>query len=269
MGGVFSSPLNDAVFPRTGRPHHNEKKLREEYGFHTVGNIFSIKEIPGDKTLVSVCLHGNLEVVSNSVPQWGFLCNARAIIGLEYPGYGMRGDEEASEQSILAEIPRWIHALDDSGFKKNIVVCGRSLGSFVAIHLAISLGERCAGLVLVSPMLTAIATKIKSPWYRIGSAFDLLDNETAASKLSEKIPVLLIHGEKDTVVPEWNSEELYLVLKRRRNAYVRREVIKNCGHNNLMGERQVREIVQSFFYLCEDRINGRDNVPPSINTKVK
>lgn len=187
-----------------------------------------------------------METTSNSLPQWLFV-NCKTLIGFEYPGYGLRERENASQDAILAEIPGWIDVLKRLHIdKKGVVVCGRSLGTFFALQFALALGQKCDGVILVSPMLTAAATKLTEPWYRVATLIDMLDNESTARKISPDVPVLIIHGEMDTTVPRWNSEALKRVFEAK-NVNVQLEIISDKGHNDLMSTPKVREIVNNFM----------------------
>ena len=239
MGATFSHPLNDVVFPKS-RPGHDEKALRDG-GFEAPAHgHYALRRngeaTPGSATLV--CFHGNLETTSTSLGRWNFAIQqfrGDALVGFEYPGYGLRAAESVSQDAILAEIPEWLKILEKYDRKENLFVCGRSLGTFFALRFAISLRRKCKGVILISPMLTAAATKIAAPWYYLAATVDLLDNESAAKRLSVDVPVLIVHGEEDSVVPAWNSEKLYRTFKDLGHD-VTRKTIPNKGHNDLYGD---------------------------------
>lgn len=247
MGGLLSLPLNDAVFPKQ-RPSHDAVAL-QRYGFEVPEDgLYALKR--GDEGFggaTIACFHGNLETTSNSIQQWLFI-RCRALIGFEYPGYGKRASEDINQDALLSDISTWIETLEKLKLSQKVFACGRSLGSFAALRFALSMQKKnipCQGIVLVSPMLTAAATKVSSPWYQFVAPIDLLDNESAARQLSPKVPVLILHGEKDTVVPAWNSEALARAFTKNGNA-VTRKVIANRGHNDLMKDVEVD--IQHFLH---------------------
>ena len=254
MGNYLSSPVEEAVFPKN-RPPHDENNLRAhnfespENGHYAVSHGEAIQP----KGPILACFHGNLETTSNSLPHWLFAKkHFRALIGFEYPGYGKRSEEVASERAIKSAIPDWIQTLKMYELTGKVFSCGRSLGSFAAIQFAVALGEDCKGIVLVSPMLTAVATKVSYPWYRFLAPVDLLDNETAVRKLSPRVPVLILHGEKDAVVPQWNSEALEQALRDNGNA-VTRKVVEGRGHNDVM--TVVKDDINQFIETVSKTIN--------------
>ena len=174
-----------------------------------------------------VCFHGNMEEASDALKQWDFIHpSAFDLKAYEYPGFGHRQEELVSMEAILSDIPVM---LNDLIAYDVVIVCGRSLGTFAALQLAIKLEQKCGGLMLVSPMLTAVATQIPPPFHRALWCLDMLDNESAAPKLSANIPRAITHGELDKVVPSSNGEALSKCFKP--NAQFN---LLQCGHNNLM-----------------------------------
>jgi len=150
---------------------------------------------------------GNAEEVS-----WT-LADARwprewTIVGVNYRGYG--GSEgKPGQRELLADALAVYDALMrlDGLDRNRIVAFGRSLGSAVAIHLA---AERpVAAVVLVSPYdsMTALG-KLHYPWLPVAlllrHPFDALPE---AKK--NRVPLLAIVGEADTIIPPERSRALY------------------------------------------------------------
>jgi len=139
--------------------------------------------------------HGNMEDFAATQATWRRL-KANCLVGFEYPGYGWRTAEAPTQAGVLADVPKQVAYLKDKG---RVVVVGRSLGTFAALHLAVALGPaKCAGLLLVSPMLTAIAMKVPAPFHRALAFADYLDNESTAKMLDLATPVLI--AESSTVL---------------------------------------------------------------------
>jgi pimeloyl-ACP methyl ester carboxylesterase len=237
MGNVPSSLIEKSIFPP--RPRRENVKDDEENLFLQIVNTN-----PSIRATVA-CFHGNMESAAHATKIWSFL-EASTLFGFEYPGFGERGAEEPSQAALLADIPDIVAALKSS---ERVVVCGRSLGTFAALQLAINLGDKCVGVVLVSPMLTAIATKIPSPWYRAFAFMDLLDNETAAKMVPANLPVLIVHGGKDNGVPLWNAQELLKTLPSANSSI---EVFTECSHNDIMGTDRFKELVRTSVNLWLD-----------------
>ena len=189
---------------------------------------------PHAKKIAVVCFHGNMEDAAAALRHWNFLDDDTFDLKCyEYPGYGHRYANAASETAINAELPEMIRQLMSY---EAVVVCGRSLGSWAALRLSVKLGEKCAGLVLVSPMLTALATVMPYPIHRLFWYMDMLVNETEAPKLGKHVPKVIYHGLNDTVVPLSNGEALAKLF-----TPAARITTFDAGHNNTMGMRKFAE----------------------------
>jgi len=241
MGNMLS--LERVVFP--GHPNPGAKQELESQGFDV--NTRGFAELhTTHKPVCNIAVavyHGNMEDFSEVAHLWQKL-NARKLIGFEYPGYGWRIDSAPpSQDSILREVKKLAPVL---GLQRT-VVCGRSLGTFAAIHMALELGsDSCAGLVLLSPMLTAVATKIMPPLHRALSFMDLIDNESAVKQLSARIPVLIVHGKNDMVVPVSNARFLRTLLPSCH--YLE---LDDIGHNDLSNSEFVWDRIRAFVSICQ------------------
>lgn len=205
MGNALS--LEPQVLPGLPNPSAKRQLIRDHF---SVGDIYATKctSTVGTPRTVAV-FHGNMEDFAATHAMWRRL-KADCLVGFEYPGYGWRTTDTPTQAGLLADIPKQVTYLQDKG---RVVIVGRSLGTFAAMHLAVALGpRRCSGLVLLSPMLTAIATKVPAPVYRALAFADYLDNESTAKLLDRQTPVLIVHGAADVVVPVSNARALCKIL---------------------------------------------------------
>jgi pimeloyl-ACP methyl ester carboxylesterase len=144
---------------------------------------------------------------------------------MEYPGYS--GDlTPPSEKTILKNAEqaiRYFKSIEDLPF----VLFGESLGTTVATYLASHF--EIQGLILQSPLpsLSDVGKRIY-PFLPLNL---LLKNNFKAKQwaLKVKAKVLILHGEKDTIVP------LELGRKQSLNFTPKAQFIsfKNRGHNDL------------------------------------
>ncbi|HXX86085.1 MAG TPA: alpha/beta fold hydrolase [Casimicrobiaceae bacterium] len=150
---------------------------------------------------------GNAEEVS-----WT-LADARwprewTIVGLNYRGYGT-SEGSPSEAALTADALAIYDLVARGGDidPRRIVVFGRSLGTAIAVRLA---AERpVAGVVLVSPYDSLVAIGKKHyPWLPVSlllrHRFDALDDAKR-----NKMPLLVIVGESDSIIPPERSRALY------------------------------------------------------------
>ena len=144
--------------------------------------------------------HGNAEDISHTVPLLNKISKAFNIniLAVEYPSYGiykyngkvMDKIKSDSEQIILTLKKTLRVGLDD------IIICGRTIGSGPAIHLASKFSVSC--LVLITPMksLKDLTQKTvgKFASFFTGVGFDNMSLATGV-----KCPVCIIHGLKDFI----------------------------------------------------------------------
>lgn len=142
--------------------------------------------------------HGNAELASqwfdgfDEPRSWGF-----GVLLVEYPGYG-RSAGAPSESSITATMLaayQWaIH--DPRVDAARVVAVGRSIGTGAASALAAR--QPIAAVVLLSPFtsLSAMARRFLAPPFLIRDPFD-----NVAHLNARPVPVLIIHGTHDTVIP--------------------------------------------------------------------
>ena len=180
---------------------------------------------------IIVLFHGNKGLAAERIViARGFL-DQKAILFLpEYPGYGDRSGR-ASEESLTKA------AIEDVTFLKNqfpelpIYLVGESLGSGVAAKVA---GEiPVQGLVLVSPFPNLIeAAKYHYQFLPLKWLIpDRYDSVTALKK-SKHPPILVIHGQKDKIIPFELGENLFETYSGPKEMIG----LKDFGHNDLPWE---------------------------------
>ena len=127
---------------------------------------------------------------------------------VEYPGYG-ESDGRASLKSILqaAEIAGLEAAQRAKQRKLPLFAGGTSLGTFSAVHLAAS-DLPVTRLLLSAPPTTMLAAaRLRFWWLPVAWLLrHRFDNLSLAKQI--KIPTLVLHGDRDRVVPESMGREL-------------------------------------------------------------
>ena len=115
---------------------------------------------------------------------------------------------------------------------KRVVLWGESLGSALAVALA---AEKSAGrVVLEAPFTSAADVGARHYWFVPVRPFmkDQFRSDLRARQITA--PVLVVHGEKDTVVPIDLGKRLYSLIQ----AHKRFVCVGGAGHNDL-GARAV------------------------------
>lgn len=190
-------------------------------------------------------LHGNAGNISHRVHNMRKLRDRvpAHIFIIDYRGYG-RSEGTASEQGTYADAQAamaYLRARNDVDANE-IIVFGRSLGAAVALELAVSDGIRA--LILESPFtsIRAMARKIL-PLLPIGPLLSTrYDNLAKIQNL--RIPLLILHGNRDGIVPYQQGRELYQAAPEPKSFYT----IEGAGHNDtyLVGGEGYFKIIADF-----------------------
>jgi dienelactone hydrolase len=130
------------------------------------------------------------------------------VMAIEYPGYGLLSKMNPSED-LCYEVSLTVfrYLVDVAGVRySQIVLCGRSLGSGPAVHLASK--YPVSGLILVSPFssIKGAVRSIAGRFAALGFA-ECFPNDRVISNVS--CPTLFIHGERDDLIPMEHSVRLF------------------------------------------------------------
>lgn len=136
------------------------------------------------------------------------------VIAVEYPGYGLCPGGPATADSVtenafavfrfIREVVKW--PLD------GIKIFGRSIGTGPAISLAVQ--YKVAGLILVAPFLSikALLQDAVGPLaYLVEERFPNRDRVHLI-----RSPVLIVHGQRDTLIPSRHGDMLYDLFRARK-----------------------------------------------------
>jgi len=178
--------------------------------------------------------HGNGEVASDHdgiAPLYHDI-GANLFVA-EFRGYGQSTGDPTVAALVGDAHPAvaYFHQLlDDQGFSAERYVMGRSLGAHPALEVAANAAERFRGLILESG-----AGNIRRSVERAGLLETELGGRLAAAHDAKvrgiRLPVLLIHGAVDTLVPLNTAETTRDLLT---STAARLEVIPGAGHNDLL-----------------------------------
>jgi hypothetical protein len=160
---------------------------------------------------------------------------------VEYPGYGLAAvGQGPSEKGIYAAAERALaHLHGELGVpRERTVLQGQSLGSGVAVEMAKrGLGTR---LVLITPYTSIVEVGARIfPW--LPARLLVRDPFDSAAKAPElKLPVLIVHGTRDEVIPVDMGQRLGTLFP---NATTR--ILEGKSHNNVLDRPDtLQELVQ-------------------------
>lgn len=166
----------------------------------------SRKNVNSNKYLLY--FHGNAEDIFNSNYTVDLTRTVLPYntISVEYPGYSIyyedKDEKTINEDSVIV----YDYLISNCSLNsKDIIICGRSIGSGPSIYLCSK--RKPAALILISAF-TSICSVVKS---LLGSFMSMIVKERFVNiDLIDKVtsPVLFIHGQKDKVVPFEHTIEL-------------------------------------------------------------
>jgi uncharacterized protein len=132
---------------------------------------------------------------------------------------GFSGNEgEPSEKGLYIDGSSAIAWLKNLGLiEKDIILYGESLGTGIATHMAQN--NDYAGLILETPFTSMTdAAKNFYPYIPVGILLrDKYKNDKKIKNIN--IPVLVMHGEADQIVPFWMGQKIYEIANQPKYSY--------------------------------------------------
>lgn len=144
---------------------------------------------------------------------------------LDYRGYGKSSGRIESEAQLRADVRAAWDAVAPRYAGKRRVIVGRSLGTALAAELAVQVQPE--QLVLISPYLR-MAELMRQHFPLLPTWLLRYPLDTAGSLQHWRGPLLLVHGERDELIPVAHSRELLRLVPQGRLA-----LIEGAGHNDL------------------------------------
>tara|TARA_B100001175_G_scaffold285086_1_gene265927 strand:+ start:1187 stop:1987 length:801 start_codon:yes stop_codon:yes gene_type:complete len=153
-------------------------------------------------------LHGNAGTLENRIHKINHFKDIKInFLIIAWRGFsGNKG--KPTEQGLYEDANSAIRWLKKKGLKEeDIIIYGESLGTGIATEIAQN--KNFAGIILESPFTSMIeAGKNKYPIFPVG--FLLKDKFESYKKIKNIYsPILIMHGQKDTIVPFYMGEEMY------------------------------------------------------------
>ena len=172
---------------------------------------------PNARVPTIIYLHANACDIGGMATELSELSRACGVnvLAVEYPGYGVytadnmeptaEGINQAAEHAVELLLAQGVHPHE-------MIFFGRSIGTGPATRLAKlfkTRGWTPYGLILQSPYISI--HRVVSEYVRLGTWLipNHWDNKKGVEKLGDDIPLLIIHGENDEIIPVSHGKELY------------------------------------------------------------
>ena len=163
-------------------------------------------------------LHGNAGNLENRIHKINHFKDMEVnFLIISWRGFsGNKG--KPTEQGLYEDANSAIRWLKTKGLdEKNIIIYGESLGTGVATEIAQH--KNFAGIILESPFTSMIdAAKNKYPFFPVKLLLkDKYENSKKIKNIN--IPILIIHGEKDSIVPFYMGKKIYELANEPKHFY--------------------------------------------------
>lgn len=162
------------------------------------------------------------------------------FIAPSYMGFG-KSEGSPSKDSVLESARTAVRFLKDQGFQtKDVLLIGESLGSGVAVNLAVE--DQFKGVFLITPY-TSIADRAQEIYWFLPVRYllkDGIESQIFIDKINS--PLLMVHGTNDLIIPHFHSERLLSVAKEPKKLIV----YEGKGHSNLDTREIFKEMTEYF-----------------------
>ena len=206
--------------------------------------------VPGESLTTLLWLHGNAGNISHRVDNIAMLVRhtGLGVFIIDYRGYG-RSEGKPSEKGLYMDAEAaFEHMTSDLGLdpEEDIVLFGRSLGVGVAVEMAT---RRRVRSVVVESGFTSVREMSKSSGMGVLSILllPLIDARyDSLSKMGSALsPVMVIHGDRDEIVPFKMAESLYAAAPEPKRFHA----IPGASHNDtyVVGGEAYFEALREFI----------------------
>ena len=190
--------------------------------------------VPGESDTTLLWLHGNAGNISHRVDNIAALnsLTGLGVLIVDYRGYGLSEGSPSEKGLYLDAEAAFEHLVTELGLDpvEDIVLFGRSLGVGVAADVATRHTVRCVILESGFTSVISMAGASRPDWLVyalmpfVGARYDTL------AKISRvKSPVMIVHGDRDEIVPFQMAEELFEAARDPKRFHV----VKGAMHNDV------------------------------------
>lgn len=203
------------------------------------------KSSPDDNLHTLLWFHGNSGNINRRLDNIKML-HDRVPVNVfifDYRQYG-RSEGKITEQGTYIDSRAALAYLRSRSDVNNetIIFFGRSLGSAISVELAVK--EKCRALILETPF-TSIKEMGKKLYPYLPFTFFLRTKYDTLSKIGDiKVPTLIMHGDKDELVPIEQGKILYEKANEPKEFYTIPGAMHNDTH--IVGGEEYFDVIREF-----------------------
>lgn len=200
---------------------------------------------PGDKAHpVLLHFHGNAGNISHRLDLINRLLQRSVqVFIIDYRGFGKSQGRPSEKGVYLDGLAAYGHLVKEEGIPpENIVLHGHSLGAAVAVE--VSLRRKVGSVILESPFTSTRDMAKSMPLFSIFSPLLPANYNNLKKVVRLSVPVLVIHGDQDEIVPFSMGERLFAAAPEPK-AFLR---LEGAGHNDtyVAGGKQYLDALEQF-----------------------
>lgn len=186
---------------------------------------------------VILYFHGNGEIASDYDTIAPFYTRqGLTLFVVDYRGYGL-SEGTPSATALISDA--WTvyekapEILSDAGVSVSaLFVMGRSLGSAAALEIVDRAKKGVEGLIIESGFAYTFPLIERIGFLPLADAYEHKDGFGNLDKIARsQLPTLIIHGERDWIIPITDADALFEASASKQKRFVR---IPGAGHNDLM-----------------------------------
>jgi len=219
-----------------GEPHQ-EVFVQANDGKQLHGLLFTSHQSRG----VILYLHGN----GGALDSWGSVASAYLalqydVLLLDYRGYGKSEGSIESEAQLVDDVQAYYNYLMKSYRESDVIVLGYSLGSGLAAKMA---AHNNPGMLIMQAPYYSLTDMMKHSFPFLPTF--LLKYKLSTNEVLPKcdMPIVLIHGDRDEVIPYGQSLKLKELLKPGDTLIT----LSGVGHNGMTDEPQYLKAIRDIL----------------------
>lgn len=181
----------------------------------------------GDKVIL--WFHGNAGNIADRTENLNLLVQlvGASVFIIDYREYGKSEGEISKAGTFLDAEASYEYLVKERGIEEEkIVLFGRSLGSALAVHIA---SKFHPGYLIIESAFTSSDDVADLYYPFLKHLMKTSANYQTADLIGKvAIPKLIVHGERDEIIPLWMGERLYELAPEPKELYV----IAGASHND-------------------------------------